>query len=163
MPFLVADITNELHYLPVIILRLVLAFIAGSVIGWERETSADLPVDHHGSMYRMFALVCIGACMFTVAGQFGFAKSLTAPDRVASNVVTGVGFLGAGLIFKDKIGEIRGLPTAVGIWVSAAIGVMIGAGNYISGLVGAVLAYFIMDMPHRFPGLFQKRNDRDAK
>ncbi|MDQ0200306.1 MgtC/SapB family protein [Neobacillus ginsengisoli] len=158
---MVNDINTELHYLPIIILRLFLAFIAGSVIGWERETSADLPVDHHGSMYRMFALVCIGACIFTVVGEFGFSKPLTAPDRVAANVVTGVGFLGAGLILKDKIGEIHGLPTAVGIWVSASIGVMIGAGNYISGLIGALFVYFVMDMPHRFPRLFQKRKIKD--
>lgn len=154
---MVADMNAELAHLPIIILRLVLAFIAGSVIGWERETSSDLPVDHHGSMYRVFALVCIGACLFTLAGQFGFSKALSAPDRVASNIVTGIGFLGAGLILKDKTGEIHGLPTAVGIWVIAAIGLMIGAGNYLSGLIGAVFAFFIMDLPHRFPHLFQKR------
>lgn len=154
---MVSDFQTELGHLPIIFLRLFLAFIAGSLIGWERETSADLPIDHQGSMYRIFSLVCIGACMFTIVGQFGFSKSLSAPDRIASNVVTGIGFLGAGLILKDKGGEIHGLPTAVGIWVSGAIGVMIGAGNYMTGLMGAIMTYLIMDIPHRFPHLFKKR------
>lgn len=63
---------------------------------------------------------------------------------------------------KDNGGIIRGLPTAAGIWVSAAIGLMIGSGYFISGILGTGLAYLIMDLPHRFPALFrgqQIRND----
>lgn len=144
---------HELQNLPSIILRLVLAFIAGGLIGWERERYVDLPLSHHGSIFRMYALVCIGACMYTVVGDTGFTTS--APDRIAAQVVSGVGFLGAGVILKDNGGIIRGLPTAAGIWVSAAIGLMIGARYFLSGILGTGLAYLIMDLPHRFPMMFK--------
>lgn len=156
---MLASLYIELNNISAIVLRLVIAFIAGGFIGWERETYTDLPISHRGSIFRMYALVCFGSCMFTVAGIFGF--SAHDPDRIAAQVVTGVGFLGAGIILKDKVGIIRGLPTAAGMWVSASIGLMIGAGHYITGCVGTFLAFLIMDIPHRFPKLFSSINSKD--
>jgi putative Mg2+ transporter-C (MgtC) family protein len=139
----------EINNLPNIALRLILAFIAGAIMGWERET--DLPFSHRGSIFRLYALVCFGSCMFTITGLFGFSS-----DRIPSQVVSGVGFLGAGTILRDQNGIIRGLTTAAGIWVSASIGMMIGTGHFISGILGTCLAYIIMMLPHRFPRFFQR-------
>jgi putative Mg2+ transporter-C (MgtC) family protein len=149
--------TIEIENLPVILLRLVIAFLAGAIIGWERETYLDLPISHRGSIFRLYALVCFGSCMFTIAGIFGFSTSYSISDKISAQVVSGVGFLGAGTILRDRQGIIRGLPTAAGIWVSASIGLIIGTGHYISGLVGTGFAYIIMILPHRFPRLFLGR------
>lgn len=145
---------KELYNLPAISLRLIAAFISGGIIGWERETYIDLPISHRGSIFRLYALVCFGSCMFTVAGLFGFSTPSYISDKISAQVVSGVGFLGAGVILRDRTGIIRGLPTAAGIWVSASIGMMIGTGHFVSGFLGTLLAYIIMALPHRYPKSF---------
>lgn len=150
----------EIHNFPVIALRLIAAFIAGGFIGWERETYIDLPVSHRGSIFRLYALVCFGSCLFTIAGLFGFSLPNNISDRISAQVVSGVGFLGAGTILRDRKGIIRGLPTAAGIWVSASIGLTIGSGHLLSGFFGTLLAYIIMILPHRFPHFFVGRKKK---
>ena len=110
-----------------IVLRIVIATVLSGMIGYERET-ARKPAG-----LRTHALVGLGAAMFSVASIVGF----DAPDqsRIAAQIVTGVGFLGAGAIFRAGL-SVEGLTTAAGLWTAAAIGMASGAGEFVLAVVG---------------------------
>lgn len=116
--------------------RLVLATLIGFAIGLERE-AAGQPAGE-----RTHALVALGSATFTLLSLTAFRGADTA--RVAAGVVSGLGFLGAGMILKDADARVRGLTTAAGIWVVGAIGVAIGSGMYLYGLVCAALAALVL-------------------
>jgi len=141
-----------------IVLRLLVAFALGAAIGLEREQHLRQTREGRGPGMRTYSLICFGSCVFTVASLWGFPVPASDPSRVASQVVTGVGFLGAGAILKEH-GEVRGLTTAAGIWVAAAQGLLIGVGMYGAALVAAVLAYLILSLHHIFPGLYRSLDD----
>jgi len=112
-------------------IRLVLAFILGSIFGLEREKR------HKPAGLRTHTLVCLGAALFTIAGTYGFpltdpqsAVKNYDPARVAAQIVSGVGFIGGGIIFKEH-DHIRGITTAASIWLTAGLGMGIGAGLYL--------------------------------
>lgn len=111
-------------------IRLLVALLLGSVIGLERQWRQRM------AGTRTNALVSAGASAFVMAG-FLIMNDPQAPGRMASYVISGVGFLGAGVIFKDS-GTVRGLNTAATIWCSAAIGVLCGLGALPYGLLGAM-------------------------
>ena len=120
------------------IIRLLIAAILGFLIGLEREYHAK----EAGS--RTHLLVCLGSCLFMILSMYGFesfyGKSGVSydPSRIASQVVTGIGFLGAGtIIFYKNI--IRGLTTAAGLWVTSAIGLACGGGFYILSACSTVI------------------------
>jgi len=115
-----------------IVLRLTIALLVGALIGIEREYRG------HPAGVRTLALVSVGSCIFTAAGLFIFPGHNTDPTRVAAQVVTGVGFLGAGAIFRSDDG-VKGLTTAATVWVVAALGMSIGFGLYVLALGGAVI------------------------
>jgi putative Mg2+ transporter-C (MgtC) family protein len=123
--------------------RLGLALLLGSVIGIEREWNAK------PAGIRTYALVCQGSALFMLVGLLpseqlsGSATAGFDPSRVASTVAQGVGFIAGGAIF-GKGGHVRGLTTAAGIWVTAALGLMIGAGFYIPAVMGVGLAIFVL-------------------
>ena len=96
-------------------LRLLLASVLGGVVGWQRE-SADKPAG-----FRTHIIVCLGAALFTLVSAVGFFGSGADPARVASNIVVGIGFLGAGTIWRTG-GSVQGLTTAASLWTVAAIG-----------------------------------------
>ena len=98
------------------ILNLVLAAIAGIIIGYFRYDNK------HGAGSRTFSLVAIGASLFTMISLYGFLGSVDV-TRVAAGVVSGIGFIGAGVIWKHK--EIHGVTTAAGMWVAASAGMAI--------------------------------------
>lgn len=102
------------------ILKIVFAFAAGTLLGFEREYH-EKPAG-----MRTIILITVGAALFSL---LGISMHFQSPDRIASNVVTGVGFVGAGVIFKEGI-TVHGLTSAATIWVSAAIGMAIGFGDY---------------------------------
>ncbi|MDY4038758.1 MAG: MgtC/SapB family protein [Prevotella sp.] len=102
-------------------LRLVVALALGGVIGLEREFRAK------DAGFRTHFLVAVGAALFTIISQYGFGADLKDSSRVAAQVVSGIGFLGAGLIVFQK-NVVRGLTTAAGLWVTAAIGMACGTG-----------------------------------
>jgi len=106
------------------LLRLVLAGIAAGIIGAERE-SADKPAGT-----RTFAVVGIGSCLFTLGAEQAFAGAADPVSRVTAQIVTGIGFLGAGTIIKVKE-RVEGLTTAAGIWAVAAVGMGFGHGLYV--------------------------------
>ena len=109
------------------LLRLVLAATAGGILGLEREAH-DKPAG-----VRTFAVVAIGACLFTLVGELAFDGKDDAVSRLVAQIVTGIGFLGAGTIIQVK-DRVEGLTTAAGIWSVAAIGMAFGFGLYLLGI-----------------------------
>lgn len=107
------------------LISLLIAIVLGFVIGFERRLRS------REAGIRTHAIVCAGAALMTVVGKYGFldAKNYDA-SRIAAQIVSGIGFLGAGIImFRQK--EVRGLSTAAGIWATAGVGIAAGAGLYI--------------------------------
>jgi putative Mg2+ transporter-C (MgtC) family protein len=104
-------------------IRLLLASLLGGVVGWQRE-SADKPAG-----FRTHIIVCLGAALFTLVSAVGFFGTGADPARVASNIVVGIGFLGAGTIWRTG-GSVQGLTTAASLWTVAAIGTATGLGYY---------------------------------
>src|SRR6476661_889679 len=118
-----------------IMLRLALSVMAGGLIGAEREYVSK------SAGFRTLMLICLGSCLFTLCSLFiGNGQS---SDRIASNIVTGIGFIGAGVIFKDD-NRVKGLTTAAAVWVTAAIGMAIGGGYYWEAAAGTVLTFFAL-------------------
>jgi len=118
-----------------LILRLIFSFILSMIIGFEREIS-DKPAG-----LRTHVLVSIGSTLFTILSFNAFPGS--DPARLASSIVVGIGFIGAGTIIKTKE-KIIGLTTAATLWVVASIGVSVGAGYYLLASVVAILTYLIL-------------------
>lgn len=119
------------------IYRLTLAAILGMAIGLERE--------HRGKPagLRTYTLVALGAALFTLMSQQSFTENAFDPSRIASQVVVGIGFLGAGLIFL-KGDAVQGLTTAAGLWVAAAIGMAVGFGFYIVAIYSSILTLLVL-------------------
>jgi putative Mg2+ transporter-C (MgtC) family protein len=117
-------------------LRLVAAGLFGAVIGFDRA-SRQKPAD-----VRTFALVSIGAALFTLVGIEGFGPG-DPGSRVAAQIVTGIGFLGAGTIIVLK-GQVVGLTTAAGIWTAAAVGMAFGSGLWLLGVAGSILVVVVL-------------------
>jgi putative Mg2+ transporter-C (MgtC) family protein len=118
------------------LLRLALAAGLGAFIGLDRE-ARDKPAG-----VRTFSLVALGACLFTLVGTIAFAEDDSA-SRIASTIVTGVGFLGAGTILHRR-SDVVGLTTAAGLWASAAVGMAAGVGLYVLATGGAVLILSVL-------------------
>jgi len=105
------------------LLRLVVALVFGAMIGLERRRRG------HPAGFRTMAMVCVGSCLFTLLGEAVTSSNID-PTRIAAQVVTGIGFLGAGLIIRQGRAVI-GVTTAASIWVVAAIGMAAGFGAYL--------------------------------
>ena len=120
------------------VLRLFIAGILGSIIGLDREYRAK------EAGYRTHFLVSLGSALLMIVSQHGFGGILDTPNvnldpsRIASQVVTGIGFIGAGTIILHKQ-TVRGLTTAAGIWATSAIGLAVGAGMYELGISATIL------------------------
>src|SRR6266571_336415 len=113
--------------------RLVLAGFLGAFIGVERE------VRGYPAGIRTLALVALGSCLFT-----DISRLLGGDDRVAAQIVTGIGFIGAGVIFREGY-TVRGITTAATIWSAAAIGMSIGIKLYVVGVLGAVFVFAVLE------------------
>jgi putative Mg2+ transporter-C (MgtC) family protein len=130
-----------------------IAFIIGAIIGLEREFRSK------PAGFRTMILICVGSCLYTILSKEMGGTGST--DRIASNIVTGIGFIGAGVIFKEGI-TVNGLTTAALIWVTAALGMAIGYHNYplaivVSGMV--VIALFVLEPVQKFINRFHKVKD----
>ncbi len=113
-----------------IIFKLVLAIIIGGIIGAERE------YQNKSAGFRTMMLICMGSALFTIISMG--IDNTESPDRIASNIVTGIGFVGAGVIFKGDTG-VNGITTAATIWVVAALGMGVGGGYEWASVAGCVL------------------------
>ena len=109
-------------------IRLTLALLLGGAIGIEREYRAK------EAGFRTHFLVALGSALFCLVSQLGFGVDLQDSSRVAAQVVSGIGFLGAGTIIFQK-NVVRGLTTAAGLWVTAAIGLACGTGMYLAAVL----------------------------
>ena len=115
-----------------ITLRLAVAMLLGGVIGFEREYRAK------DAGFRTHFLVALGSALFCIVSQYGFGFELKDSSRVAAQVVSGIGILGAGTIIFQK-NVVRGLTTAAGLWVTAAIGLACGTGMYLPAVVTTLM------------------------
>ncbi len=116
-------------------LRLLVALVLGAVVGLERERQ------ERAAGLRTVTMVSLGSCLFTIVGAYGFPN--TDPSRVAAQIVTGIGFLGAGTIFLRK-DLVRGLTTAATIWTVAAIGMAAGTSQYLVALFTTLLILSVL-------------------
>lgn len=121
----------------VTVIRLLVAFVLGGVIGLERQKKGV------GAGLRTHILVCVGSTLFTLVSIYFFelyaGKCQIDPSRIAAGIVTGIGFLGAGTIIRGDKG-VHGLTTAASIWVSSAIGMAVGIGYFSAALVMTALS-----------------------
>lgn len=123
----------------VIVFRILLACFLGGLIGWERERHRNIV----SAGIRTYGAIALGSCAFgilsTVIGD-------TDPTRIASQVVTGIGFLGGGIIFRQG-DYVTGLTTAATLWATAAVGLSISFGYYLVGTITALLIFLLLYMP----------------
>ena len=129
---------REVSYLSVI-LRLLCAVILGGVIGLERG------MKNRPAGLRTYMLVCVGSCLIMLTNQYLFQVSGSGdPMRLGAQVVSGIGFLGAGTIVVTKHNQIKGLTTAAGLWASAGVGLALGVGFYEAAVFAGLLVFFVL-------------------
>ena len=133
--FNLPDVFYDINIVSVSV-RLVLAVIIGGIIGLERGAN------NHAAGFRTHILVCVGAALVMVTNEYICQfNELADPARLGAQVITGVGFLGAGTIMVTGRNKVKGLTTAAGLWASACLGLAIGIGFYEGALVAAILIF----------------------
>ena len=138
---------REVTYLAVV-LRIFAAVIIGGLLGLERG------MKNRAAGLRTYMLVCVGACIIMLTNQYIYQSYGTGdPVRMGAQVVSGIGFLGAGTIIVTRRSQIKGLTTAAGLWSAAGVGLALGIGFYEAAVIGAVAIFTIMT-------LLQKMDDR---
>jgi putative Mg2+ transporter-C (MgtC) family protein len=132
-----------------IFIRFLLAALWGGLVGAEREYRSK------SAGFRTMIMISIGACFFTMMSSFIGAGSN--PDRIASNIVTGIGFLGAGVIFRGE-NRVNGITTAATIWAVAAVGMGIGAGKYFAAGCASILILVVLALLSYFETAIDRWN-----
>ena len=134
-----------------IVLRILLAILLGGVIGLERG------MKNRAAGLRTYMLVCMGACMIMITNLYVYLVYDTGdPVRMSAQVVSGIGFLGAGSILVTARNQIKGLTTAAGLWASASIGLALGIGLYEVALLGAVCIFVILTLLHNVDDVLRR-------
>ena len=147
----------------VIVGRVLLALVLGGLIGMERT------IHGRAAGFRTHALVCLASALLMMAAVYqgrwmstNVIGTITIdPTRTAQGIMTGIGFLGAGVIFKEGL-TVRGLTTAASIWITAAIGIQVGIGFYFVAVLGAAAALAVLDSIAVNSGSLKGRNVRAA-
>ena len=143
---------REVTYLAVIV-RIAIALLLGGILGLERELKS------RAAGLRTYMLVSVGACMIMLANQYVYQVfEVGDPVGMGAQVVSGIGFLGAGTIIVTQKNKITGLTTAAGLWEAAAVGLCVGIGFYEAAAVGTFLAIFILTAIHRLEALVRKHS-----
>jgi putative Mg2+ transporter-C (MgtC) family protein len=124
--------------------------VLGAIIGFERE------LHRQPAGFRTHALVSLGAALFTVVSAYGFSGSSVDPTRIAAQIVTGIGFIGAGTILQHR-GSVRGLTTAASLWAVAAIGMAAGAGMLPMAVIGTFLILVVLVILDRVEEVARRR------
>ena len=119
--------------------RLVVAGVLGGLIGLEREFRAK------EAGVRTHFIVALGSALFMIISQYAFGDQQHDAARVAAQVVSGIGFIGAGVIIFQK-NSIRGITTAAGLWVAAAIGLACGSGMYVLATAASILTILVLEL-----------------
>lgn len=133
-----------------VVLRLLIALVLCGAIGGERFLAGK------AAGFRTHILVGVGSALFTIVSGYAFHTTASNADRIAAQVVTGIGFIGGGAILKEH-GSIRGLTTAAGLWTVAAIGMAAGAGMFAVGGFGAAIILLTLVVLHRAEELLPRR------
>ena len=120
-------------------LRLTVGLVLGAIIGFERELHSQ------PAGFRTHSVVALGAAIFTVVSAYAFTGPGADPTRIAAQIVSGIGFIGAGTILHSR-GQIRGLTTAASLWSVAGIGMAAGAALYGVAVIGTVLMLVILSL-----------------
>ena len=132
------------------ILSIVLATLLGAIIGLERELSGK------AAGLRTNVLICLGAAVFTIISREMVVQTEGSVARIAAQIVTGVGFLGAGAIIQDR-GGIHGLTTAATIWLVASIGMACGAHFYLLGVLTTFIAISVLIIPAKVENMLKRQ------
>ena len=136
-----------------IALRLVCAVIIGGLIGLERG------MKNRPAGLRTYMLVCVGSCLIMLTNQYIYQMyQFGDPVRMGAQVVSGIGFLGAGTIIVTKRNQIKGLTTAAGLWSSAAVGLSLGVGFYEAAVMGGLAAFVIMTLLQRMDNNLHRKS-----
>ncbi|WP_374163535.1 MgtC/SapB family protein [Arcticibacter sp. MXS-1] len=122
-----------------------ISVICGGIIGFEREFK------NKSTGFRTIVLICLGSTLFTIVSRYGDGSD----DRVSANIITGIGFIGAGVIFKDKL-SVLGLTTAAVIWTTAAIGMTVGVGYYGMALIFTIITFVVLSLVTKVETLIEK-------
>lgn len=128
-------ITSNIAHDLEIIMRVFISCLLGGMIGWERERQGI------SAGIRTYSAISLGACVFGILSQLG-----TDPSRIAAQIVTGIGFLGGGLIFREG-NHVAGLTTAATLWSISAVGLAIAFGFYLVGTLTAILIFLLLHLP----------------
>ena len=129
---------REVTYLAVA-LRILAAVLLGGLLGWERG------LKNRAAGLRTYMLVCAGSCLIMLTNQYIFqVYGAGDPVRMGAQVVSGIGFLGAGTIIVTRRSQIKGLTTAAGLWAAAGVGLALGIGFYEAAILGAVAVVLVM-------------------
>lgn len=124
-----------------VVIRIVLAIIIGGLIGFERE------LKNRPAGLRTYMVVCLGSCMIMLTNQYIFQASGTGdPVRMGAQVISGIGFLGAGTIMVTRRNQIKGLTTAAGLWTAAGVGLAVGVGFYEAAIAGGLAVFVVMTL-----------------
>jgi putative Mg2+ transporter-C (MgtC) family protein len=119
--------------------RIIFATFLGGLIGWERERHRNIV----SAGIRTYGAISLGACAFAIVGLYIFNSD---HSRVAAQVVTGIGFLGGGIIFRQG-DYVTGLTTAATLWATAAVGLAVAYGMYLTGVLTALLIFLLLYLP----------------
>ena len=130
-------------------LRLTLGLVLGAIIGFERE------FHRQPAGFRTHSLVALGSALFTIVSGFAFDGPGADPTRIAAQIVSGIGFIGAGTILQYR-GHIRGLTTAASLWSVAAVGMAAGAGMWILAIMATVLMLIVLSILDRVERLARR-------
>jgi putative Mg2+ transporter-C (MgtC) family protein len=130
--------------------RLTIGLVLGAIIGFERE------LHRQPAGFRTHSLVALGAALFTIVSAYGFVGDQIDPTRIAAQIVSGIGFIGAGTILQHR-GNIRGLTTAASLWAVAAIGTAAGAGLLVMAVIGTILILVVLAVLDRVEAYARRR------
>ena len=143
---------REVTYLAVA-LRIAAAVIFGGLLGLERG------MKNRPAGLRTYMLVCVGSCLIMLTNQFIYQSTASGdPVRMGAQVVSGIGFLGAGTIVVTRRNQIKGLTTAAGLWAAAGVGLALGIGFYEAAIAGAVAVFFVMTMLQKMDNRMHRKS-----
>lgn len=143
---------REVTYLAVI-LRIFVAVLIGGILGLERG------MKNRPAGMRTYMLVCVGACVIMLTNQYIFQMYGSGdPVRMGAQVVSGIGFLGAGTIIVTRRNQIKGLTTAAGLWSAAGVGLALGVGFYEAAVVGTVAVFAVIALMQRMDNNLHRRS-----
>jgi uncharacterized membrane protein YhiD involved in acid resistance len=131
-------------------LRLIAGLALGAIIGFERE------LHRQPAGFRTHSLVALGAALFAIISGYGYGGAAIDPTRITAQIVSGIGFIGAGTILQYR-GHIRGLTTAASLWSVAAIGTATGTGLYVLAALGTVLILVVLSLLDRVESFARRR------